>query len=147
MEKYQYKPKKVKFRGKAVENGNKWTYGFLISYVNTRNGISERHFAIGDDWKFEKVDKKTIGQATGIKDVNGKMIFEGDIIIGRGRNDWNENVEKKFIVKPFDQMRTSFRDWFYFEEPEFEIIGNVFENPKLAEEVFILSKNPLITKQ
>ena len=66
------------FRGKGKnENSiyyNKWVFGNLI-YKNDEPHIF--HSAISDTILFPA----TLGQCTGLKDKNGKLIFEGDIAI------------------------------------------------------------------
>jgi len=74
-----------------------------------------------------EVDQDSIGEFTGLKDKNGKEIYEGDIV--------NTNNETPFIVK-YDNTCCAFL-WgdYYFEdrveERKVKIIGNIYENPEL----------------
>lgn len=62
---------RYKFRGKDF-NG-KWHYGGLIFR-------GDKYFILEDFSYSYFVDENTLGQATGLYDANGIMIYEGDII-------------------------------------------------------------------
>ena len=66
------------FRGKSV-NGGEWITSMTISYGHIKRKRDNMFMEVGDDiWK--GVIPDTVGQCTGLKDKNGKLIFEGDII-------------------------------------------------------------------
>lgn len=93
--------------------------GELIAGSNDENG----------DWYELK-----LMQFTGLKDKNGKEIYEGDIVL----IDWKDNRygKHKGIVEwnieqacwEFGAGATSELDWSH------EVIGNIYENPELLEE-------------
>lgn len=65
-------------------------------------------------------------QYTGLKDKNGKLIYEGDII-SRG--------EDRGVIKYDDETASYYIRWKESETfiEDCEVIGNIYENPELLE--------------
>lgn len=114
-----------------------WVYGFYVHYddvldchLDDCDYIVERHN--GKDFIFKEVITETVVQYTGLKDKNGKKIFEGDII--KDCLDEIGIIEYKpkraaFVVKNWED------GYILWTQDNIEVIGNIFENPELIEGV------------
>lgn len=77
-------------------------------------------------------------QCTGLKDKNGRLIFEGDIV--KHNNQYirvNPLIVKYcedycgiFLFEPNNKNKYAI----YSESIEYEVIGNIYENPELLKE-------------
>lgn len=75
-------------------------------------------------------DKFVIQQFTGLKDRNGKEIYEGDFLRGE---EYELPVKVIFSGAAF-RLKYSNRELEFYESSEkigMEIVGNIFENPEL----------------
>ena len=67
--------REILFRGKRTDNGE-WVYGLLGRY----NADFECANIIDEFELLVPVKTESVGQYTGLKDKNGRKIFEGDIV-------------------------------------------------------------------
>lgn len=89
-------------------------------------------------FSYYDLDDIVFMQSTGLTDKNGKEIFEGDILKVTDKHSWLEVVsfsEKKamFVSKEIGFPESPLWELFNTVLFEIEIIGNIYENPELAE--------------
>lgn len=134
------------FKAKRVDNGE-WEIGSLIALPTGEYEISNKCNNPPDcDPMWDKVvithrvDPSTICQCTGLKDKNGKLIWENDIV-----GLYNENKTKRYAVGSveYGTCNCSCCDgvygWYFTDNADiresgrYEVIGNIFDNPELLE--------------
>lgn len=129
--------REILFRGKdfsGVINHN-WCFGSLDTTENDRAIIiySDR---FGNKCRIF-VDPSTVGEYTGLKDKNGKRIFEGDIVTTK-HNEHN-NAYSIIYAEEFATFIGRDKDNFNFttlsclDSSQLEVIGNIHDNPELLE--------------
>jgi yopX protein len=132
--------REILFRAKCFGN---WRYGSYVHFVkkptNSRCNINYKDFIITNEEDGEHyypiTDLSSIGQYTGLKDKNGKEIYEGDIIsIGggglkavviwfKGAFRFRAELNSKAIY--FEDIVVIVRDY------DVQVVGNVIDNPEL----------------
>ena len=125
------------FKAKRLDN-NYWILGFLS--VNKTGKYFIRPIC-GSALSSEEVDKNTICQCTGLKDRNGKLILENDIVAYwdtySTENGWAEADCIGKVV--WDDETLSFQVTNRLSSESYEVldecsvIGNIFDNPELLE--------------
>lgn len=90
-----------------------------------------------EDLFFRDFEEVELMQYTGLKDKNGKEIYEGDILFFRDENMkyivvWQDTA---FIIKSIE-IRKYLEKMCWLDDTEIccEIVGNIYENKKLSEE-------------
>lgn len=139
--------REILFRGKRVDNGE-WAYGRGL--LQCKDELENETVAVFEDIvKSEKYIKKegkytlyyapvkaeTLGQYTGLKDKNGKKIFEGDIVrLGDDLHYFTFNIEYGSFVAARIKGGTGI---LLFQRTikncGYTIIGNIHDNPELME--------------
>ena len=120
------------FRAKRKDNGE-WMEGFLLKRWD---GL----WIFSIDEKFaDLIIPSTICQCTGLKDKNGKLIFENDILSGHIDDEFPEDETRKRVVWHENGWCTNepgcddYEALDDFDSENFEVIGNMIDNPELLE--------------
>ena len=131
--------RKIKFRGKPTENNvsyfekEEFAYGFLVIdndqyyiLLDVLDNIKR------DDYVTYMVEIKseTIGQYTGLKDKNGKEIYEEDIIYVIPEDETAFILWDKETARYIIQLKGWCADFDNYYGKELEVIGNLLDNPE-----------------
>lgn len=143
--------RETKFRGKLdlsteelkeleIPHKNGWVIGKLIGdekrpvIVGPIGDLNEEYF--NTEW-WGSVIPESVGQYTGLKDKNCVEIYEKDVLNGWVQSHWHSGLSKFVKEVKYDERlgRYNFdgRDIDVNEEEFLEIIGNIYDNPKLLE--------------
>ena len=124
---------KDRYLYKAKTCNGKWVSGFLHCkenkwYISNKAGAP---FAL-------EVRPDTIYQRTGLKDKNGKLIWENDIVNCLteeccGYIGWNESEAGFYFNVLLEDGRFE-EEHIYDYQDGIEVIGNIFDNPELIKE-------------
>lgn len=137
--------REILFRGKRVDNGE-WVYGkglqqckdelgneivaIFKDVVKSKNCIKKkgRHTLY-----YVPVKAETLGQFTGLKDKNGKNIFEGDIVsLGDDLHYFTFNIKYgSFMAASIKEDTGMLLFQRTITNCGYAIIGNIHDNPEL----------------
>lgn len=131
-------------KAKRKDNGE-WVEGYLYITHNGEYEISRYDDELDTERITYIVIPETIGQCTGLKDKNGKPIFEGDVLYDKesgfvGTVKFNDIIASFVVV--INDTTPTFYHWSWLNKGDVarsknlkntEVIGNEFDNPELLE--------------
>lgn len=128
-------------RGKRKDN-DEWVEGYYVCLNENCHriyiGYAEKD--CGDYYpEYCEVIPETVGKCTGLKDKNGKLIFEGDVVKDKDSGLFGKVVFATsadgfdgmtgFMVDDVDDGLQNYNGFWHLVE----VIGNIHDNPELLE--------------
>ena len=156
--------REIKFRGRRRDNGE-WVVGSLFNSIWIKSADGSRVCYIfpdnmlddnggGDCWEDfaevaeqYEVDPATVGQFTGLTDMNGREIYEGDRVtwmrhrmdgtgfLEEGHVRFSVDEQRVFVVNRFTTMddREMLHDIIRCRKHNLCVVGNIHDNPEAIE--------------
>lgn len=118
--------REIKFRGR---DGDDWYYGSLFV-----NECGHTTICAPKSFWMKPVNAETVGQFTGLKDSEGREIYEGDVLRGHAGAAGVIESEVAFYAGAFRFSNNHLTlEYCLREIDNVKVIGNVYDNPALLE--------------
>ena len=120
--------REILFRAKSITSG-KWIESMTIARGTIKRKMND-YFIEDNNGEWKGVYHETIGQYTGLKDKNSKMIFEGDLFkIGAEKETFEVVYESGCFLAYCNGKQYGLLGELMI--CFVEIIGNIHDNPEL----------------
>lgn len=127
--------REIKFRGKDLETGE-WVYGSLFQSLGEYPAIAKPKPTADCKLYYclAAVNPDTVGQYTGLKDMDRKEIYEGDLLLSVGmvwEVVYDENLASFVLCTEYGRGSTPLGEM--IRSFGFKISGNIHDNPGMLE--------------
>jgi hypothetical protein len=127
--------REILFRGKSVQN-DKWVEGYFVM-VHGEPFIVEKdaHFDYGEITDMTQVLHETVSQYSGMKDMTGKRIYEGDVVYVHGSGGFKHEDVVVVSHGCFCMRDQMYSYEFTYQYPDdIEVVDNVWDHPNYCGE-------------
>lgn len=123
-----------------------WVFGNYVQLRDERGGLelnvvsreaeSDGRGGFTNIWS--EVMPETVGQFTGLHDINGKEVYEGDIVRYRLTDErYKKNPRFANLPIHYDEGHARFEAgniyWDALRPGKIEVVGNIYDNPELLD--------------
>lgn len=133
--------REIIFKAKRIDNGE-WVEGYYLKRYDLLG--NEEHLIFHADsytvWEYAEIDPETLCQFTGLRDKNGKRIWENDILMAHLDESYPEDTTYEtvewgvagWVTGEANSAGRQYLD--EFDTEHYEVVGNIFDNKELLQE-------------